>query len=252
MKELLSKIIMPVPILLFFLLGSVIFYKLKRKRWAIIMLLITVVWFLIITTPFIPGIMIKSLENRYSPIIEVANTEPIAKIDIMILGGGHIDDLRLPPNDQLSCTAKGRLMEGIRLYYQFPDARLVLSGFAGKSTISQAEVLAQTAISLGIMPDKIIILKTTYNTFDEARTYGTSFGNNKTLMLITDAVHMPRAMMLFKRQGLFPIPAPTNYILKKGSRKNPWRWIPSFGNISIMKVAIHEYAGILWAKMRYK
>ncbi len=57
---------------------------------------------------------------------------------------------------------------------------------------------------------------------------------------------MPRVMLLFKKAGLNPIAAPTNQIIKYGSVKYRWRWMPSAGYIGMMEAVIHEYAGILW------
>ncbi|MBK7712495.1 MAG: YdcF family protein [Bacteroidales bacterium] len=37
------------------------------------------------------------------------------------------------------------------------------------------------------------------------------------LILVTDAIHMPRAMMIFRKLDIEPIPAPTNHIIKHSS-----------------------------------
>jgi uncharacterized SAM-binding protein YcdF (DUF218 family) len=60
---------------------------------------------------------------------------------------------------------------------------------------------------------------------------------------------MPRAIFLFRKAGMNPIPAPTNYYLKHGSQKNFWEWILYSGNIEMVQVSLHEYIGILWARL---
>ncbi len=80
----------------------------------------------------------------------------------------------------------------------------------------------------------------------EAEEYVKNFRSENKLIVVTSDIHMPRAMLLFRRAGLDPIAAPTNQLIKYGSVKYPWRWMPSAGYIGMMESVIHDYAGILW------
>jgi len=124
--------------------------------------------------------------------------------------------------------------------------KLVVSGYSGKSKLSQAEVLYNTALMLGIDSAALVKSERPSNTREEAEEYVKLFGTEETLVLVTSAIHMPRAVMTFERAGVKVIPAPTNFLIKHGTVKNPWRWVPKAQNILIMEQAIHEYAGILW------
>ncbi|CAB5124250.1 hypothetical protein D3OALGB2SA_3175 [Olavius algarvensis associated proteobacterium Delta 3] len=57
------------------------------------------------------------------------------------------------------------------------------------------------------------------------------------------------ALGMFRKIGLDPIPAPTDFVVRKGI---PWHLYlaPSVGGIGRAEMAVHEYAGILWAKLR--
>ena len=127
--------------------------------------------------------------------------------------------------------------------------KLVVSGYAGRLTVSQAEVLFKTSIMLGMDSNDVVISPRPSNTKEEAAEYVRIFGTEKHLVVVTSAIHMPRAVKLFKKSVVKVIPAPTNFIIKHGSVKNPWGWIPSSENISMMEQAIHEYAGLLWMWM---
>ena len=81
----------------------------------------------------------------------------------------------------------------------------------------------------------------------QAEEYVRIFGTGKHLIVVTSAIHMPRAVKLFKRAGVKVIPAPTNFIIKHGSVRNPWGWVPSSENISMWEQAMHVYVGMLWA-----
>lgn len=244
-REILSILINPLPILYMLLLAAFVFYIIRRKRVWKIFVIITGTWFLIISTAPIPNALISSLENRYPPITAETLQTLTTPCDIIVLGGGHSDDKNLSPNNQLSTTALGRLVEGIRIQKMIPGSRLILSGYSGRSEIPQALVLYNTALLLGTDPSSMAVQTSPVNTRMEAEEYSKIFGNSNTLILVTSAVHMPRAMMHLKKEGLSPIPAPANFIIKHGSRKNPWRWIPNAGNISKMETAVHEYVGML-------
>ena len=105
------------------------------------------------------------------------------------------------------------------------------------------------ALSQGVKESDIKLLATKRNTGDEAKTFFSEFGNENTLILVTDAAHMPRAVILFKKAGLDPVPAPANHLFKKNSSRSPFSWLPAGGNVVKMEVAVHEYAGILWSRM---
>jgi uncharacterized SAM-binding protein YcdF (DUF218 family) len=249
MREFLSILILPLSILYLLILLCEIFKLLKRKKATKWLFLIAAVWFLITSTTFIPHRLIRSLETQYQPLLNVDRLLVTKPVYIIVLGGGHSDDKNLPPNSQLSLIALGRLAEGIRIHHLIHDSKLVLSGYNGRLTVSHAEVLSKTAISLGVNPEDIEKLPEPKNTSDEANIFFKTFGKEYTLIIVTDAVHMARAMLLFREKGLHPIAAPTNYFLKTESVKNPWRWIPESENIKMMETAIHEYTGIFWSNL---
>lgn len=55
---------------------------------------------------------------------------------------------------------------------------------------------------------------------------------------------MPRAMELFERQGLKPIPAPAQFLVNG----NDGQLAPAAGNLVRCDMAIHEYLGIFWER----
>ena len=100
---------------------------------------------------------------------------------------------------------------------------------------------------MGVDSSSMLLMQKAKNTAGEAKEYKELSGTDGKLILVTSAIHMPRAMMIFRKYGFDPIPAPTNFIIKYGSRKDPWRWMPSSGYMGMMEGAVHEYVGIIWA-----
>jgi uncharacterized SAM-binding protein YcdF (DUF218 family) len=248
MREVLSLLINPIPFLYILLLSSLIFRISGRMKVSKLILWFAAIWFVAVSTRFIPVAMTRSLENRYSQIdedkIRAAGPNP----NIIVLGGGHSDERGLAPNNQLSTQALARLVEGIRIQKLSPRGRLILSGYKGRSELPQALVLYRTALILGADSASTEMQKDPANTRMEAESYA-SRHRDEPLIIVTSAAHMHRAMILFRKMGVNAIAAPADFLIKDGTRKNPYRFMPSSSYISMMQSAIHEYVGILWEKM---
>jgi uncharacterized SAM-binding protein YcdF (DUF218 family) len=250
MHSLLSNLLSPILIFWILLIVSSLLFLLKRRRVSKILLFISLLWLLMISSRFVPNLLVQHLEKQYSVFTAKSISKASPPYHIIVLGAGYSDDPSLSPVDKLVPKELGRLVEGIRIYRMIPGCRLVTSGAAVNTKLSQAEVVADAAVSLGVDSGDIIKLTTTINTRDEARSFCSAAGTAGTVIVVTDAVHMPRAMMLFKKAGLSPIAAPTNHLLKKGSRKDRFLFCPSENNISKLRAVMHEYAGLVWERVR--
>ena len=252
MKTFLSQIILPLPIFGGLFIVGYIFRKTKYKRTSRFILVLAFLELIIVATPFVPTWMVKQLEKQ-NPVFNVSNIKLTDRaVHILVLGGGHSNDTRLPATGQLSTTALSRLTEGIRIYRQIPESILVTSGGSGKEPIPQATVLARAAILLGVNPAQIQQQTLPQNTWEEAKEYKRINGDSTQLILVTSAIHMPRAMYLFKKAGLNPIAAPTNYYVKHTQRHNIWSKLLSTRNLEKTECAIHEYVGLFWEKLMLK
>jgi uncharacterized SAM-binding protein YcdF (DUF218 family) len=100
-----------------------------------------------------------------------------------------------------------RAVAGIRLYREGLAPRLLLLGLVG-----EAEARARLAVSLGVPRDAIVTEGEQPTTRDEARRVGVVLGQQhvRTILLVTDVLHMRRARGLFARAGLTVRPAPTD------------------------------------------
>ncbi|MFT4941819.1 MAG: uncharacterized SAM-binding protein YcdF (DUF218 family), partial [Paraglaciecola sp.] len=68
--------------------------------------------------------------------------------------------------------------------------------------------------------------------------------------LVTSASHMQRAMKLFQDQGLKPIAAPTEHLVRH-TKSRPWQYmLPNSKNISKMERWWYEILGRTWLKLK--
>lgn len=69
------------------------------------------------------------------------------------------------------------------------------------------------------------------------------------ILLVTDAIHMPRSREVFERTGLDVVPAPTAFLSSGELRANDF--VPGGGGMWRTHYALHEWIGMLWYRLRY-
>ena len=166
---------------------------------------------------------------------------------ILVLGSGYVLDNRLPANAQIGWCALGRLAEAIRIHRSIKNSMIICSGYSSLGLETQAQVTKKAAITLGVEADELETLNTPSTTQEEAKALGLTYAKTSQLIIVTDALHMQRAIKLFKAEGFNPIPAPTNYKVNEGPNQDEIEWWPSVGNIGLMNYVIHEWLGDLKA-----
>ena len=239
------------PVIIFFVifLTGVFFYISKFRRVGLKVVFFSILWLALISFPFVPSILVRSLEDHFPPLLEISRVPKGRSIDILVLGGGSSEYKNLSSKGKLMLDSLSRLSEGIRLHRLLPGSHLVFSGTSRDQKYSHAEILKQTALALGVDEKEISLLPTSENTQMEAFDFTNKFGTGNTLILVTDAIHMPRAMLLFRKAGQSPIPAPTNYMMNSQENKYLNYWGPSRLNIVRMEYPLHEILGLIWAKI---
>ena len=206
-------------------------------------------FFVLTSTTFLPRHLISKMEYIYQPFDRAEFGEQTDTIYIQSLGGGYTADPRLSAISQLSGSSLGRLTEAIRIARVFDNIVLVLSGNITSGKVSLASIEKAAAIELGFDVTRIETLETPSNTQEEAYAFANRFGNDANMILVTDAVHMPRAMKFFKDQGIKPFPAPANYVIKKDENPINLDWIPSIDNLQRMDKVWREYLGTIKGKL---
>ena len=225
LKKFISALIMPMSIGLFLaLIGLFFLYKNSFKK-AKIFLTISIVWLSVVSYNPFANLLLAPLEDSYSKLEIIPKDIKY----ILLLGGDQ-------PN---------RGWEALRLYNAIPNSKIITSGYEGSGNIPEAVKTANILIALGI-PSKDIIMHSKPKDTKEEAIKIKSVLNDQPFFLITSHYHMPRAIALFKKEGLYPVAAPTNLI----GDKNNILSIPNGNNLQKTEIALHEYIGLLWSKLR--
>jgi uncharacterized SAM-binding protein YcdF (DUF218 family) len=247
LKNLLEAIVNPFFLLLLLLAASTLAIFLNKARrstpYSVLFVLIGLV---LLSTGFLPNKLIIYLESQYPP---------VSKLDtsvswIVVLGGGQANLENTLPNNRLYSASIKRLLEGVRLYRQLPNAKLLLSGGHDGSGKTEAENLSELASWIRISPENIFLENKSANTIGQVKEIKPWVGK-KPFYLVTSAVHMPRAITLCKRMGLNPIGAPTDFTLYWADDRWTKYFLPNPNNIVYFNMAWHEILGIIWAKHQF-
>jgi uncharacterized SAM-binding protein YcdF (DUF218 family) len=228
---------------------SFILYRYKKIKWAKILVWVSVLLFLLCSTSYLPEYLASKLERKYAPFKIEDNRFDTGKVLIHVLGSGYSLDERLPATAQLGLTALGRLAEGIRIHRGIKNSEIICSGNSMFATETQARVTKKAAVILGVAADELETLNTPGTTDEEAAALQERFNKSSQLIVVTDAIHMPRAIKLFTAAGFKPVAAPTNYKVNEGPSRYKINWWPAISNISLMNYVIHEWLGNIKASM---
>ena len=134
MKKIVALFLYPVGLCLgILILGLFCLWATRRQRLGKVLATLGTVLLLLFSTSLISSGLLVSLEQRYPALLhpETVSWGPKSSTSpkwIVVLGGGHVSDPRLPPNSQISAAALGRVVEGVRLHKAVPGSKLLLSG----------------------------------------------------------------------------------------------------------------------------
>ncbi|MCD6570392.1 MAG: envelope biogenesis factor ElyC [Deltaproteobacteria bacterium] len=255
-KKIIAPLFSPLPLCLgILILGLSLMWFSRLRRVGKCIILAGVVLLALLSYDTATDVFLRPLEYRYpcqasDTITKLLASDVKASLRwVVVLGRGHMSDPQIPITAQISDESLVRLIEAIRLYRQVPGGKLVLSGGKGFDPASDAEVMARVASMLGVNKQDIILEKESKDTKDQARQIKKIVGGDR-FVLVTSASHMPRAMALFEKQGMNPIPAPTGHLVRKPQGFDPMSFYPSSRGLHKIERAMHEYLGIAWAWLR--
>jgi uncharacterized SAM-binding protein YcdF (DUF218 family) len=245
--RLIEAILLPPGGLIFLGLIGLLLVRLKTGRRLLALSLLTL-WLL--SLPVVADLLLLGLE-RVPPVTD-AQIETEQPEAIVVLGGGRNLDTPEYHGDTVSLRTLARLRYAARLARQTGLPVIPSGGNPGAIGTPEAKLardILQTEFSVQVSE----IESHSDTTWENARytaqllkTQGIS-----RILLVTDAAHMPRALYAFRRNGLRPLPAPTNFMSISGEEISPLeRYLPSRNAVWETSYAIHEYLGWLWYRMK--
>lgn len=218
----------------------------KRQKSGKFTLTLGVVLLLLMSYDALPDRALGKLEHKYPPLKEIESISDVKWI--VVLGGGHTSDMNLPTASRLSGESLVRVIEGVAIHKKLPRCKIILSGGNAFDPVPESKSMSDLAIVLGVDKNDIQEESAGLDTGDQAILIKKIVGKDK-FILVTSAFHMPRSIALFQKQGMDPIPAPAGHRIKNRRTISPYIFFPSADGIEKMDLAVHEYLGLIWAKL---
>lgn len=246
LKKIISAMISPLAVCLGIqLVGLYMLWFTSKQRHGLVLVTIGILIMGFMSFQPIPNAILGFLEHQNSAILMVAASKDAqGEFDhfpkwVVVLSGGINPDSSLPANSQLSSASLARLVEAIRIKEMHAETKL----------IADSEIMVKVANNLGVTLKDIVLVSAGMDTKEQARQVKSIVGSDLHF-LVTSASHMSRALALFRKLGMSPIPAPADFWIKRKKRIVPGMFFPSATSLRKLEIALHEYFGIIWAKIR--
>ena len=216
----------------------------RRLRSSKVFGVLALVWLWFWSMPVASHWLASQIEGQFSQVPMA--TVPHAQA-IVVLGGTVT-----PPSGkstEINLGRAGRVWYAARLFHAEKAPLVLLSGGGDleRQAFSEARAMAVFMQDLGV-PDQAIALEETSRNTRENAAFSAALLEARGIehiLLVTSALHMPRALALFKAQGLQVTPAPTDFEAGQEPPHGLLAWLPDAGALNGSALAMKELVG-LW------
>lgn len=245
LDKILTQLAYPLGVSLSLAVLALILFGLNWRRWGSAFLGIAIVWLGLWSLPVVSDTLRLSLEGQF----ENRPVDDLPMADAVVVLGGGITPVPLHwPYPDLGQGAD-RVWHAARIYQAGKAPRVIISGgrlpWLGERT-PESEAMRRFLIDLGVPEEALLLEDQSRNTHENA-VYTAKLLQELDLdkvLLVTSALHMPRALATFRSAGIDAFPAPTDFEVIP-QPPHPLRWLPDAGALSESTRALKEYLG-LW------
>ena len=217
----------------------------RFARWGCRLLAASVLLIVAIGVLPVGSFVIYPLEQRF-PRWDPAQGTP----DGIIVLGGTIDPSISAARGVVALNQSAeRVTVAVELARRYPKARIVFSGGNGNllaNRLKEADFALRLFVNLGVAKDRLVAERQSRDTAENARLTKqiVAPAPGQRWLLVTSALHMPRAIGAFRAAG-FPVQAyPVDY--QTTGRPRLWTLSGSImGGINRTDVGVHEWLGLL-------
>ncbi|MEO0949214.1 MAG: YdcF family protein, partial [Cyanobacteria bacterium J06641_5] len=220
----------------------------RRSRWTPLPIALAFTVLLLASNAAVSDTLVRSLEWQYLP------PEPVPEADAIVLLGG-LTERGQPPRPGVELNEEGdRALYAAELYLAGKAPVLLVSGgHWDYLPPPEAEDVMKILLKLGVPPAGIVLEPRSVNTYENA-IFSKEILNrlgSKRILLVTSAMHMPRSMAIFRKQGIEAIAAPTDYQVAtdvlgpKPAYIHITRLLPEARYLARTTRALKEYIGLV-------
>lgn len=245
LDKILAQLAYPLGFSLGLTLLALLLFGLRRRRWSATLLALSLFWLGLWSLPVVSDALRLSLEGQYP---RQAVTDLPQADAVVVLGGGITP---APPDWPYPDLGRGadRVWHAARIYRAGKAPRVIIAGgglpWLGERT-TEAAAMQQFLSDLGVPAEAVSIEGQSRSTHENARRTAELLKQHdlRSVLLVTSALHLPRALATFRAAGIDALPAPTDFEVMP-EPPHPLRWLPDAEALFDSTRALKEYLG-LW------
>jgi Uncharacterized conserved protein len=259
LSKVLPQFILPAGLTAILLFLTLFLIK-KKPKTAFWLVLISLLLVSAAGNAYFSAFITRSLEWRTMP------PAGEVKADAIVLLGGGTEAPDTPRQMVEINSAGDRVLYAAQLYKAGAAPLIILSGgnmsYSQERSTTPAQEMQAMLVGLGVPQEALVLQSQSQNTAEDAFFTSAILTEKqiRTVILVTSAAHMERALMMFASPEISIIPAPTDYNVTQRSWENLMRWdwktilthvMPDGGNIARTNLILHEYLGIFFYRVKF-
>lgn len=257
LSKLLPLLVYPVGLASLLLVATLWALWRRQRRLATVSTSLALIVLLVSSNAWVATRLVQSLEWQNLP------PDPMPTADAIVVLGGSTRPADYPRPWVDVMEAGDRVLHGAQLYKAGKAPKLILSGgriiWKGGGP-PESDDMAQIAMAMGVPRSAILEESTSLNTYQNAVNVKQILEqeNINRILLVTSAMHMPRSLAIFRKQGIDAIAAPTDFLISertiaevRGTRQAVLlSLLPDVQNLEDVSRVMKEYIGLVVYRLR--
>lgn len=243
LSSFLANLIIPLNLSVTLLLLAVVLFIIRWRKIALLIAASALAWLVFWSLPTSSLWAGGLLEQRYPYVAPL--DQPKAQA-IVVLGGNTMGGRQNWFENYAHDKTWLRTDTATNLYRAERAPLIIVSGAAFDGGQSEARMMTSALEQSGIPSAAIVQEDHSYTTYENAL-YTTKMLHKlhiDRILLVTSALHMPRAMASFQKQGITPIAAPSPPQIIVPAEPGFSFWAPDMHTLNASRSIIKEYLGL--------
>ena len=217
----------------------------SRARALRVGIAVAVVLLWLASTPSFAGLLTTILEERYSSVpIETISPKDV----VIVLGGGLARETHVGASGD-------RLMQATMLWRAGKAPTIIVTGGNlpwVRAWGTDASFAGELLKTWGVPSKSIIVESNSRNTRENAINTAAIWRERhfRSGLLVTSAIHMPRALASFRKAGLDVVPWPADFRAPSPRVETVFDVLPDAGALETTTIAIKEWLGLAVYRLR--
>lgn len=244
LSSFLTNLVLPLNLCIALLVIAALFFIVRWRKTAFFIATSALAWAIFWSLPASSLWAGGHLEQLYP--YNRASNMPTAQA-IVVLGGSTANNRPNWFEEYNSETTRSRVDTAATLYKAKRAPLVIVSGAALDGSVSEAQIMANTLAQLDVPADAVIQESRSFTTYENAIYTAEKLKQLRIseVLLVTSALHMPRAMAVFRKQGISAIAAPSAPQIVVPEEPGFSFWQPNARALTASRSIIKEYVGLL-------